>query len=100
LSDLNPQLVIASSGDRRVVWWQDGSPDLVYQSHKSASDVIWSAPVLVSDGLEDARFPRLAVFGNDSFVAYESVPPTGNRKVIIGKQFDPGGQGGGCRTIL
>jgi hypothetical protein len=88
--DQNPHLAFSPQGGQRVTWWNDGSVDTVMVRSKDASAGSWGEPVLVSDGIEDARHPRAAVFGGATFIAFEGVPGTGPRKVIVGKWDDPG----------
>ena len=89
LPDQQPQVALTSQGDRKLVWWRNDTVDVVLFAEKSASGGWWSTPVQVSDGQEDARSPQVAVFGATTFAAYEGVPTSGYRKVIVGKQDGP-----------
>ena len=89
LPDKNPHLAFTTQGDRKAVWWRDDGIDVVLISTKPASGGSWSTPAQVSDGLEDARSPQVTVFSGTTFIAYEGVPTSGSRKVIVSKQDNP-----------
>src|SRR2546428_10387112 len=77
--DQNPHLAFSTQGDRRAAWWRDDATDAIYYSSKLASGGSWSSPVQVSTGSEDARYPRITEFNGTVFIAYETIPATGNR---------------------
>jgi len=89
LPDQEPHLAISSSGDRKAVWWKDGTVDAVFFAEKPASGGSWSTPSQVSDGQENARSPQVATSFGMALVAYEGVPASGYRKVIVAKEDSP-----------
>jgi hypothetical protein len=87
--DALPHLAFTSAGDRRVAWEHHAGGSTVLFSARPASGGSWSTPEMVSDGTEDARNPRVAVHDGEPFVAYESVPASGNSKIVVGRSDTP-----------
>ncbi len=82
----DPRLSISPSGDRLVVWWQEGGGsehDTVWQSAQPAAGGAWTSPERVEDGAEDIREPE-SIFSNGVFfVACQTGVPGARRRVQV-----------------
>jgi hypothetical protein len=89
LPDENPRLAISGQGVRWVSWWRDDALDAIYAASKPSVGGPWSTPAQLSPASVNARYPDIAVFGGTVFIAYETIPSSGNRQIIVSKQMDP-----------
>lgn len=92
--DIDPRLAFSpATGGTKIVYWSQEPVSRVKLVERATPTSAWGMEETVSDGLNSARLPAVAISQGIVFIGYEQDVPTGGKDILLVMRADVAGFG-------